>query len=266
MTGIYFDIDDTLYSRKALLIGAAGETFLHISGMAAGADGGKKAAGSALRKAAGEDAAGEAGFPGETFLRIFYDLSDENFALVESGVITAWESNIWRFEKTFQAMGLPCPKGSGEYFAEKYTYMQNHISLSPLLENTLAGLSRGGEKSGLRLGVITNGPYDHQRHKFDMLGLGKYIPDQYLVISGQVGVSKPEEGIFKAAEKAMGLPPEKLWIVGDSLKHDIEGAKSAGWKTIWFDRSPEGKPEEAADITVHSEEELCRSLLQTFPV
>lgn len=236
MTGIFFDIDDTLYSRRDLLILAASETYRDMAG---------------------------GGLPGETFLEAFYGLSDANFALVESGAITAWESNVWRFEKALLQMGLPCPTGAGDAFAERYTFLQNHITLSPLLERTFSDLSREGS-GRLCLGVITNGPSAHQRRKFDMLGLERYIPRKYLVVSGEAGFSKPDEGIFRAAEKAMELPPEHLWIVGDSLRHDIEGARSAGWHTIWFDRSRDGHSRGAADITVHSEEELSGALEDTF--
>ena len=92
MTGICFDIDDTLYSRGALLIQAAEET---------------------LRRTDGFIMSDETSFSGEVFLKIFYEKSDENFALVESGAITARESNIWRLQQTFLTMGLPTESWQG---------------------------------------------------------------------------------------------------------------------------------------------------------
>lgn len=270
MTGIFFDIDDTLYSRKDLLIRSARETCARISG-------------------AGEE------LDGETFLKVFYIKSDENFALVESGAITAPESNIWRLEETFKAMGLPCPEGSGRYFAERYSYLQNHITLSPTLEQMMKELrkrsatvpspetgsaprfiSRGtgctAATPSLRLGVLTNGESAHQWKKYDMLGLERFIPGKYVIVSGDVGISKPEAGIFRAAEKVMGLQPRDLWLAGDSLKHDIEGAAKAGWHTVWFDRSGKdpakataGQSSVKADIRVTDEEGLAEALLSLGP-
>ncbi len=258
MTGILFDIDDTLYSRKDLLVRSAEETYARTSGVGKELD-------------------------GETFLEIFYRKSDENFALVESGAITALESNIWRLEETFRAMDLPCPEGAGRFFAERYSYLQDHITLSPVLERMMEKLKSrsaygsmdispdAGCDSGrplLRLGVLTNGESAHQWKKYDMLGLERYIPEKYVIVSGDVGISKPETGIFRAAEEVMGLPPENLYLAGDSLKHDIEGAAKAGWHTVWFDRSRKGSPEASADqsawkadFRVTDEEELAAVLL-----
>lgn len=263
MTGLYFDIDDTLYSRKDLLI---------------------KAAQSACeRKGLGR-------IDGEEFLRLFYGKSDVNFALVESGVITPLQSNIWRFTEAMKDMGISCPEGTAEDFADTYTYMQNHITLSPTLERMMTQLLPvtdypQGDNSPLNpsatlcMGVLTNGSYDHQIKKYNMLGLERYIPKKYIVISGEVGTSKPGEGIFRAAEKAMGLKPDQIWLIGDSLKHDIEGARAAGWHTLWFDRSGHGidlncapgtsnqltsAAEELADLIVTSEDQMAETLKQLF--
>ena len=40
---------------------------------------------------------------------------------------------------------------------------------------------------------------------------------------------KPHGPIFAAAESALALPPARLLMVGDSLAHDVAGAKAAGW-------------------------------------
>lgn len=44
---------------------------------------------------------------------------------------------------------------------------------------------------------------------------------------------KPHCPVFRAVEAALGLPPEKLMMVGDSLKHDIAGAREAGWASAF---------------------------------
>ncbi len=123
MTGICFDIDDTLYSRGALLIQAAEET---------------------LRRTDGFIMSDETSFSGEVFLKIFYEKSDENFALVESGAITARESNIWRLQQTFLTMGLPTESWQGAYFTDRYTQLQNQIMLSPIMRKLLEDLAKRG--------------------------------------------------------------------------------------------------------------------------
>ncbi len=44
---------------------------------------------------------------------------------------------------------------------------------------------------------------------------------------------KPHAPVFSAVESALGLPPARLLMVGDSLEHDIAGAAAAGWSTAF---------------------------------
>jgi HAD superfamily hydrolase (TIGR01459 family) len=44
---------------------------------------------------------------------------------------------------------------------------------------------------------------------------------------------KPHLPVFRALEAALGLPPQRLLMVGDSLEHDIAGAKAAGWDAVF---------------------------------
>ena len=134
--------------------------------------------------------------------------------------------------------------------------------LSPIMRKLLEDLARcAGKTTGqLRLGIVTNGASGHQWKKYRQLGLERYIPKAYVTVSGDVGMSKPDPGIFHAAENAIGLPPRDLWLVGDSLKHDIEGAQAAGWHTIWMNRNAGSLQCADADITVRSEAELAAAL------
>jgi HAD superfamily hydrolase (TIGR01459 family) len=43
---------------------------------------------------------------------------------------------------------------------------------------------------------------------------------------------KPHPPVFRAIEEALGLSQERLLMVGDSLEHDIAGAKAAGWQAL----------------------------------
>jgi len=42
---------------------------------------------------------------------------------------------------------------------------------------------------------------------------------------------KPHLPVFRAVETALGLGPDRLLMVGDSLEHDIAGGAGAGWAT-----------------------------------
>lgn len=44
---------------------------------------------------------------------------------------------------------------------------------------------------------------------------------------------KPHAPVFRAVETALGLRPDRLLMVGDSLEHDIAGAHAAGWRSAF---------------------------------
>lgn len=46
-------------------------------------------------------------------------------------------------------------------------------------------------------------------------------------------IGKPRLPVFRAVETALNLPPEKIVMVGDSLEHDIAGARAAGWRSVF---------------------------------
>ena len=49
-----------------------------------------------------------------------------------------------------------------------------------------------------------------------------------------VGIRKPDPRIFTLGVEALGLPPEDVTVVGDSIDKDILPARQAGCHTVWF--------------------------------
>lgn len=73
-----------------------------------------------------------------------------------------------------------------------------------------------------------------------------FIPDlNYKVVlkSCQLGLIKPEEGIYKAAQKRVGVKKEEILFVDDTLEN-VLGAEKVGWKAIRFN---EKDPKSSAD-------------------
>lgn len=57
---------------------------------------------------------------------------------------------------------------------------------------------------------------------------------QGIIESAVVGVRKPDARIFMLGVVALGLKPEEVLVVGDSLRKDILPARSIGCKTAWI--------------------------------
>jgi len=94
---------------------------------------------------------------------------------------------------------------------------------------------------GYWLGVLSN--WDHRLHTvLKETGLSDLV--ESVIISVDVGVEKPDTGIFRAVEKCSGMPPDACLHVGDSRHHDLAGAHRAGWSGILIrnDQGPVDPP------------------------
>ena len=99
-------------------------------------------------------------------------------------------------------------------------------------------------RPGIRLAVVTNGAARRQRARLEGMGLVREIP--VLVISGALGVAKPEPGIFARALADLGVAAEQAVMVGDSPEADVAGAKRAGLGAVWLNRAGVAWPEGVA--------------------
>ena len=66
-------------------------------------------------------------------------------------------------------------------------------------------------------------------HEFGFDGLFLKV-----IESAVVGIRKPDPRIFLLGVEALGLKPEEVTVVGDSLDKDIIPAHEAGCQTIWL--------------------------------
>ena len=80
---------------------------------------------------------------------------------------------------------------------------------------------------GVKLAIVTDNPVVSQRQKIAVSGLGEYV--DVVVYSREVGGEKPQKRIFAEVATQLGIPPEKLVMVGDNLYRDIAGALEAGY-------------------------------------
>ena len=66
------------------------------------------------------------------------------------------------------------------------------------------------------------------------LGISRYFPTQ--VLSGCVGVEKPDPEIFRMALAQTGMAPEEVLFIGDIVPLDIEPAEAIGMRAVLIDR------------------------------
>ncbi|GMK41126.1 haloacid dehalogenase [Paenibacillus sp. CCS19] len=142
--------------------------------------------------------------------------------------------------------------------AEHSKFWQEHFPkmAEPMdnLHNTLDYFLR----QGLKIGLITNGRERVQRAKIDTLAIGRYF--HAALISGAVGVKKPDGAIFSQCLKALEIAPEEAWYVGDHPLNDVRGSADAGMTPIWLSQGAAWNEEYTVKPahTVHSLQELVR--------
>lgn len=88
-------------------------------------------------------------------------------------------------------------------------------------------------RDGYVLGLVSNAPPDTAK-TIESLGLSRYIP--IIVVSGVVGVSKPNPEIFRIALREARVQPTQAVHVGDIYEADVLGARNAGIKGLLIDR------------------------------
>ena len=182
--------------------------------------------------------------------------SDRVFELSQKGEMSMEDMYAYRFENAFRDFGKIIDRKTAPEFQEIYGQRQKRIKMTQTIEELLNEL-----KGNISLGVITNGPAEHQWNKVHALDLERWIPTENIFVSGDLGMLKPHRDIFEYAERKMNIRSEELCFVGDSFENDIEGAKGAQWQAVWFNRRNhvQGlsvKP----DYIVRTEEELQNTL------
>lgn len=95
------------------------------------------------------------------------------------------------------------------------------------------------KEEGKILGLVSN--FDHPRHVRKYLSMyGLSCLFETIVISGEVGVKKPDPDIFKPALAATGLMPDEVVYVGDA-DMDVEAANAAGMMPVLIKRQDTDK-------------------------
>jgi len=105
---------------------------------------------------------------------------------------------------------------------------------------------------------VSNGNADIER-----IGLAHLF--RHSIASRDCGVAKPDPAIFHAACARLGLPPERVLHVGDDPLLDVVGARAAGLRTAWINRSGASwaHPDQRPDLTLRDLAELAETLEST---
>lgn len=114
-----------------------------------------------------------------------------------------------------------------------YDYERVKVIRRPYIRETLDALRAQGMKLGLISNIISLTVAPHFLAEY---GVQDYM--DCIVLSSATGIRKPSPDIFRIAERELGLGPEALAYVGDTLSRDVQGTRNAGWRLMIQIRNP----------------------------
>ena len=126
-----------------------------------------------------------------------------------------------------------------EHYGIHDTDLADHLSVdymywSPRIVRLVSGSKELLDylKPKYHLHLITNGFQEVQHTKLSASGLEPYF--ETLTVSEEVGVKKPNPGIFLFALKKAQAKVEESLMIGDEMAVDIDGARAVGMDQVLF--------------------------------
>ncbi len=177
----------------------------------------------------------------EAFYEAYHPYNIQLWARYGRGEIT----RDWLAHERFLHPLLVAPQQpQGEDFEALATLLEQdfeelttqHFSLLPHAEEVVRYLA-----AKYPITIVSNGFVSVQYRKINASGLKDCF--QHIVLSEEVGITKPQPGIFERALQLNGLQKDEVVMIGDSYTSDIQGAINAGIDQIWL-QSPTLSEEE----------------------
>jgi YjjG family noncanonical pyrimidine nucleotidase len=211
---VLFDLDDTLFDHRRSARAALQEVHrVHAPGFEFGA-----------------------------FERHHSKFLEEMHLEVLAGRIGLDDARRERFRKVFAALGVSLDPAETDAVASAYRagYMTARRPLDGAAD-LLTILRRR-----VRIVIVTNNLLEEQQDKLAWCGLAPMV--DVLIASEDVGVSKPDPGIFAIALDRAGVTASDAVMVGDSWANDVAGAQAAGIDAIWFNPDRKARPDGRAGV------------------
>lgn len=165
----------------------------------------------------------------------YHHINDALWKALERGETTQKQLKVERFRQLLALLGRTELEAS--VVTEHYSaQLATHDDLLPGALGLLEALH--GE---MKIALVSNGVSAIQRGR---LGRSPILPLlDAVIISEEVGVSKPDPRIIEAALEALGCRDKsRAILLGDSLTADIPSAVAAGIDSIYLDHRGTGSP------------------------
>lgn len=175
-------------------------------------------------------------------------ISDDEFEKAMYSAINSWapsliRSVIWQFLKPDAKLTDTLHRK----VAQEFLAQESEPTLTEGIDQVIRTLARS-----FKLALAANQPR-LVRKKLEQTGLMEFFVST--VVSGDLGLSKPDSRLFLAICERIGTEPENCIMIGDRLDNDIYPANILGMRTIWIKSGPHARqepriPEDVPDAVV----------------
>lgn len=194
---VLWDLDDTLYSR----VGAARLTY-----------------------------------PGMFKELLYTDKSDEFIEEAADFMLSLAVNNSMIRVDAFNALLEKYPADKPYVYEKCADYYYDHIvDFATPFPEQISVIKKLNEL-GVKNAIVTNIPSDRvdaQRNKITALGIADLFDE--IVISGAIGIHKPDRGIFDYSAKLLGVANNECVFVGDYADSDVVGGLNSDMDVVWID-------------------------------
>ncbi|RKX85761.1 MAG: noncanonical pyrimidine nucleotidase, YjjG family [Spirochaetes bacterium] len=165
----------------------------------------------------------------ESIYSTYKAINENIWRKLERGEIQWKQLQVERFRIFLTSIGKKADPA--EFSKEYLNNLSKKSYLIPHAADVIAFLSK---RASLVLG--TNGISLVQRSRLARSGMEIFFQD--IIISEEIGISKPDPGFYKKAASKLHLPPYEILCVGDNPASDIFGGHRAGFPTCWYIYKP----------------------------
>jgi 2-haloacid dehalogenase len=126
------------------------------------------------------------------------------------------------------AVGVELPEAEERRLLDEYQNLRAFADVVPGIEKM--------RKDGHRMAAFSNGVEETARTLLERAGILEHLDG--VVSVDDLGTFKPDPQVYRYLARRLESPLEETWLVS-SNPWDVIGAKNAGLRAAWIQRSPE---------------------------
>ncbi len=173
------------------------------------------------------------------FCALWHALIEKHAGAYFRGAISFLEQRRRRMRELFRETDPTLSDTEAD--ARFATYLRHYEQSWRLFDDVLSCLNALTE---VPLGIISNGTVEQQTRKLRQTQIAERF--MTVMISEELGVTKPAPEIFLEACRRAGVQPQDCVYIGDQVEADARGSRAVGMRGIWLKR--DGLSEQRSDV------------------